>query len=69
MRYTFDISSVEGKKYHFQGTKYVKKDTSMETGWEDTTVLFVRIFEGGRQPDDDPIATGTLKTKHFGEIS
>ena len=40
----------------------------METGWEDTTVLFVRIFEGGRQPGDDPIATGILKIKHFGQM-
>ena len=59
MRYVFDISSVEGKKYHFQGTKYVKKEARVETGWGDTTILYVRIFEGERQPDDAPITTGT----------
>ena len=60
MRYNFKMDSVEGKCYRFQGTKYIKKTSVIETGWENTTTLYVHIFSGAQSAEVE-IASGILK--------
>ena len=62
MLYSMSLTSIEGKDYYFHGQKIIKDDKLFETGLEDTTTLFTKIYEG----DNDQghlLAEGILKMK------
>jgi cholesterol oxidase len=45
MRYRMRCTSVEGKSYGFEGTKYIRHDAGLDL-WPDTTTLFITVTEG-----------------------
>ena len=55
MQYRFNLASVEGKQYYFDGFKLIKNDKGADV-WPDTTTLYITIYEG----EDD---TGTVVAK------
>lgn len=57
MIYKMTLTGDCGRKFFFEGVKYVHKDHFGETGLKDTTTLFVNIFQS-RQTD--PLGKATL---------
>lgn len=53
MQYRFNLTSVEGKQYYFDGFKLIKDDKGPEL-WDDTTTLYITIHEG--EDDTGPVA-------------
>ena len=49
MIYKMVLVSTEGKKYHLKGRKLVRKDSALELGLEDTTVLEITVHEGSTE--------------------
>lgn len=46
MVYKMVITGIGGKTFSFRGIKYVKHDSMGEIGLEDTTTLFVTVYQG-----------------------
>ena len=46
MVYKMLLTDVKGKRFAFYGVKYIHRDHFGETGLEDTTTLFVDMYEG-----------------------
>ena len=64
MVYDMALSSVEGDNYYFYGRKIIKDDEFAETGLEDTTTLFTKIYKG-ENSQGPLLAEGVLKMKFF----
>ena len=64
MIYDMVLTSKEGKIYYFYGKKIIKDDEFFETGLEDTTTLFTKIYEGSNS-NGLLLAKGVLKIKFF----
>jgi cholesterol oxidase len=45
MSYRMKLTSAEGNRYWFEGTKYIKDDPGLDL-WPDTTTLYVSVNEG-----------------------
>ncbi|MEM7167718.1 MAG: alpha/beta fold hydrolase [Planctomycetota bacterium] len=45
MRYAMRVSSVEGRDFFFEGFKRIQDDSGFDM-WQDTTTLYVTVFEG-----------------------
>jgi cholesterol oxidase len=59
MKYIMKMTSEEGKQFYFEGFKLIHDDPGFDL-WEDTTTLFITIFEGNK--NTCPIvAKGILK--------
>lgn len=59
MIYRMKLSSQEGKTYFFHGFKVVHKDSGFDI-WDDTTTLFITIYEGDTA-NGPVLGTGILK--------
>ena len=46
-----------GTRFSFEGVKYIHQDHFGETGLKDTTTLFVKVYQFGKE---EPSGTGTL---------
>lgn len=46
MVYKMILTGIRGKSFSFYGKKYVKNNSFGEIGLEDTTTLFVTIYQG-----------------------
>ena len=64
MIYDMVLTSEEGENYYFYGRKIVKDDQLFETGLEDTTTLFTKIYDGDNN-NGSLLAEGILKIKFF----
>ena len=49
MVYKMTLNGDGGRRFSFEGVKYVHKDHFGETGLKDTTTLFVKIFRLGKE--------------------
>ena len=58
MTYSFVLTSSKNEQYHFEGKKYIKSRGFFDTGLEDTTTLFVKIFDAEKR---NIVAEGVLK--------
>jgi cholesterol oxidase len=58
MRYRMKLTSVEGKSFWFEGTKYIKDDAGPDL-WPDTTTLYITVTEGGA-PGGKLVGRGVL---------
>ena len=57
MVYKMTLNGDGGRRFFFEGVKYVHKDHFGETGLKDTTTLFVKIFRLGKE---EPLGNATL---------
>ncbi|CAH3174456.1 unnamed protein product [Porites lobata] len=57
MVYKMTLNGDGGRRFSFEGVKYVHKDHFGETGLKDTTTLFVKIFRLGKE---EPLGNATL---------
>ena len=57
MVYKMTLTGDGGKRFSFEGVKYIHKDHFGETGLKDTTTLFVKVYQFGKK---EPSGTGTL---------
>ena len=57
MIYKMTLTGDFGRKFFFEGVKYVHKDHFGETGLKDTTTLFVTIFQHNKR---EPLGKATL---------
>ena len=55
MIYRMTLTGDFGRRFYFDGVKYIHKDHLGETGLEDTTILFVKIFR-----EKEPLGKATL---------
>lgn len=60
MVYKMVLTGDQGKIFSFHGVKIIHKDHFGETGLRDTTVLFVKIYQGGHFAAGDILGTATL---------
>ena len=61
MKYFMKMVSEEGKQFYFEGFKLIHNDPGFDL-WEDTTTLFVSIFEGDNNTCP-VVSKGILKIK------
>ncbi len=61
MDYRMQMQSREGKSYYFRGYKDIHDDKGFDV-WEDTTVLFISVYEG-RDEQGPLLGKGMLKIK------
>ena len=59
MLYRMILTGIRGKTFSFRGVKYVKNDSFGEVGLEDTTTLFVTVYQG-KNFSGKPVGNGKL---------
>ena len=59
MVYRMLITTNRGKTFAFRGVKYIKNNSFGETGLDDTTTLFVTVYQG-KNFSGNPVGTATL---------
>ena len=57
MVYKMTLTGDSGRRFYFEGVKYIHKDHFGETGLKDTTTLFVKIYQPGKT---EPLGKATL---------
>jgi cholesterol oxidase len=69
MRYYLEWATPEGKRYSFEGRKYMQKDASgTREVLDDYTTLYTRLFEMGAGGKTE-LATGLLKFRTFEDLA
>ena len=59
MVYRMILNGSRGKRFAFRGVKYVKNNSFGETGLDDTTTLFVTVYQG-KSFSGKPVGAATL---------